>query len=1015
VSQPLEITIAPERHEDIFLARYSRLRKWALQLTRNDRELSEDLVQDAFVHFTLARPDLSLVQNPDGYLYSMLRNLNASHLRRTRRLQSRALTIIEYDSATVGLRATDPRNMVRIHDELWACCDYACMRKESSKMGSVLILRFLHGYYPREIALLMKCSREAVEERLRVARNEARQYLKDPSSLRFIRENNGRHKVATQTQSALALTADELMHELRNMIFDARSGECLPSALLAGLYDGPDSAAPDCATLAHVVSCPQCMDLINASLGLAPLSERYPTDTLEKETRSQGGGDDGGDGMNGSGTGSEDFYLRARRRVREVSEHRPLELAISVNGQLLAAQKIGARFNEQTLNLQSGGRIDFIEVISEQEVCLLFMSFSDDLNDQLLSGTEERLARVELSDERTLEAKVRFDGSTPLVQVVYRDPLMITEAAAQSDFAQEIVPLRQVAADSLPAKSETDYAPRKYWTQLRGSAVERLLLSIFDPSLWLRPVTASAAVALILIAALLFVRLHVPTASAAELLRQSASREEAISGNPDFVLHRTLHLEERGKGSVIARRRIELWQSAARSVKLRRVYDEQNKLVAGVWLNASGASVVYRRSAAPEQTAQPLESRQALASGEFWLIDLSAKDFSALVGSTERAQVDEASGTYTLSYSSESADSTLLSATLKLNRSDLRAIHQRLVVRRGGEINEYDFAEGAYEQLPFAQVAPNVFEPDAVFSLPAAVNTEGRSRPDNALPTAASKTRSPSVAASTELEVEVTYLLNRIKADLGEQVSLTRTTVGALRVEALVETAGRKEEVLRALRPVSNNPAVILEVNTVKEAMTRRGKEAQAGQQVTREIDVQSSRIPADEELRRYFAPRYVGDDQIDAAIRQFAARAMGHSRQALLHASALKRLAGRFSAAEISALSPAARRKWLEMIADHAGTLQREVVALRVELSPIFSGGNSAGGGAPGTVSEGTLSQTAEHLLQLSYGHDEAVRSAFTISSTGGTAARLKSAQFWRSLRSTEELAAAIQSINRN
>src|SRR5919199_785835 len=103
MSQPLEIVPVPERHDEVFLARYAQLRARALQLTGNDRERAEDLVQDAFVHFTLARPDLARVRNLDAYLYSVLRNLNVSHLRRRERLRARALSIVEYDSAELGL------------------------------------------------------------------------------------------------------------------------------------------------------------------------------------------------------------------------------------------------------------------------------------------------------------------------------------------------------------------------------------------------------------------------------------------------------------------------------------------------------------------------------------------------------------------------------------------------------------------------------------------------------------------------------------------------------------------------------------------------------------------------------------------------------------------------------------------------------------------------------------------------------------------------------------------------
>src|ERR1700730_1875567 len=181
--------IAPdsESHEEVFLGRYARLRVWALQLTENDRERAEDLVRDAYVQFNLSRPDLNAIGNLDGYLYRMLRNLHLSQVRRSLRIQHRTLSIVDYDSAEICLRSADPRQQIRLQDELRQVCQYACMRKETSKAGSVLILRFLHGYYPREIAQVMRATRPAVEERLRTARSEARQYLKNPNSLHFMR------------------------------------------------------------------------------------------------------------------------------------------------------------------------------------------------------------------------------------------------------------------------------------------------------------------------------------------------------------------------------------------------------------------------------------------------------------------------------------------------------------------------------------------------------------------------------------------------------------------------------------------------------------------------------------------------------------------------------------------------------------------------------------------------------------------------------------------------------------
>ena len=139
-------------HVDLFIERYERLFLWSLQLTENDQEQAEDLLHDAFIQFTLSQPDLNKIENLEGYLRTMLRNIHVSQVRRSTRSPIRSLSIVEYDSAELGLRVVDPRTQMNFHDELRTVCEYACARKESSKAGSILILRFFHGYYPEEIS-----------------------------------------------------------------------------------------------------------------------------------------------------------------------------------------------------------------------------------------------------------------------------------------------------------------------------------------------------------------------------------------------------------------------------------------------------------------------------------------------------------------------------------------------------------------------------------------------------------------------------------------------------------------------------------------------------------------------------------------------------------------------------------------------------------------------------------------------------------------------------------------------
>ncbi len=48
------------KHEEIFIARYDRLLKWAAHLTKPNRDLANDIVQEAFVQFT-SRAGISLI------------------------------------------------------------------------------------------------------------------------------------------------------------------------------------------------------------------------------------------------------------------------------------------------------------------------------------------------------------------------------------------------------------------------------------------------------------------------------------------------------------------------------------------------------------------------------------------------------------------------------------------------------------------------------------------------------------------------------------------------------------------------------------------------------------------------------------------------------------------------------------------------------------------------------------------------------------------------------------------
>jgi RNA polymerase sigma factor (sigma-70 family) len=1011
--QPSKISPGFEQHEELFLERYKRLRACALQLTENDRGQAEDLLHDTYIQFTLTRPDLNAIGNLSAYLYTMMRNLHVSQLRRSLRRQHRTLSIVDYDSVELGLRAADPNEQLEFQDALRQICQYACMRKQTSKAGSVLILRFLHSYYPREIAQVMRSTRQAVEERLRIARNEARQYLQDPKSLRFMYQHPAETIHASHV--GFAQTTDKLIDELRQTIFDSRQDDCLTGRQLGKLYRENEDSVIDSVLLAHLVSCPQCLDEVNRILNLPLLSERFMTDALGTDRGSKGGdGGDRGDGGGSTGGASETERRECRRKATAVSEHRPAELCISINGYLMAAQKVGSESTEQTLSINVEEKIDFVEIFSEQDIRLLFLPVED-----LGSAVYERTACVQLSDHRSLEATLSFGSPWPTLHVVYSDPLLLGESvrqdiAAESNSLHALIPQPDSQDQNQDSRKEPGHTkPFNVITQLWrrfGSA-----------GFWLRPGMVTAVVALILITTLLLTRLHVPTVSAADLLRRSTAADDAAAGDAEVVLHRTINLEERrvNGGDLVARHRIEVWQSTVHGINLRRLYDDQSTLIAGEWTKSDGTSTVYQRGAKPQARTSPgVAGKAILQTKELWRLDASARDFNLLVegGGPEAITVEETSNTFILNYRSDlaSGSNSLLGATLILNRTDFHAIEQTLTVLRDGEAHAYRFIEAGFERKARDSVAPSLLqpEPELLGSSEQAKDSAERKKmlADDSVQAASAIAQPSETFASPELEIEVTYLLNRIKANLGEQVSLTRTTGGTLRVEALVETDNRKEEILHALGPVINNPAVRIDVSTVEEAVKRRQERSKPGEATVREVEVGNSRMPADAELRSYFSARLVGSNAIDEEIKRYADHAMNRSRQALLQASALKRLVRRFSSEEIRTLEPEARTKWLAMIREHAQAYQREVGALRQQLGSVF------GGSSPSTeqevVSEANLTRLADRLVQLSYANDEAVRSAFTISAEDYPAAAIKSPQFWRSLTNAEMLAAAIQGV---
>ncbi|MFN2533554.1 MAG: hypothetical protein ABR555_19915, partial [Pyrinomonadaceae bacterium] len=493
----------------------------------------------------------------------------------------------------------------------------------------------------------------------------------------------------------------------------------------------------------------------------------------------------------------------------------------------------------------------------------------------------------------------------------------------------------------------------------------------------------------------------------------SALVEDAIASDYSRVTHRTINLEEKNAiGNVISRLRIELWQSPEKGVTARRLYDAKGALIAGDWRTADGLQTIYHHGVRPRiQIANP---HSAIRSLDIWQVSPSAKDFTSLTGNDATRRIEQRGDVYVISASSAntSASSAVKSATLSLRRSDLHPIEQTLLITQDEETHEYRFLETAFERQPNSDVAPAIFEPDKELLSTSAPHDLTPAL--NVTTTPATTTHSPTpVVASAALAVEVLRLLNQVGADMGEQITVTRTPEGRLVVQGITETDKRKHELLNALSPLANNPAVMMDIHTLDEALARQPKALMASGSMSIETaQPSSSALPIDKELRQYLTGRNIPQAQTDEAIRQFSTRTLHRSLQILKHAGALKALAERFSPDELKTLDSDAKAKWRLLVKQHAQAVQQETAMLERELSPIFPVMSSAVVPQAVVSNEQELVSAVECLFVLCSANDRAISAAFTISPDVSRGDAINSSQFWTSLKSTASLASRISDI---
>lgn len=529
-------------------------------------------------------------------------------------------------------------------------------------------------------------------------------------------------------------------------------------------------------------------------------------------------------------------------------------------------------------------------------------------------------------------------------------------------------------------------------------------VSNFSP-VWMRAFVGSI-VAMLLIVALIFQLVTVQTVSASELLEKSiATQTEQIGATVQAVVYQKLQVKRQNAPAV----KWEIWQDTT--------HQRYRQLVS---YSTAGDENVEKtktdtlRDISEIMRTNGMDPQHPLSATSFrvWRDSLSDKTDEVSRGESE-------TGSKFLSLKTVNRATTnagqISEAVLKVRESDWHPIAKTLLVKTPIGEDIYELTELEFQVNSLSAYSPEFFnEPTAPQVAvvapkvdPSPAVSESPSPLANTKPSPAEiikpETTAPKVFATTDLEVEVLRLLNQAQADLGEQITVQRETDGLLYVRGIVETPQRKNEILGALESVKNNPAVRLEISTVAEAIAKEKNNQQQPKQIE-SVETQSMVIAAENDLIERLGSA--------EAAHSFAGQTVNLSARGLNRAFALKRLVAQFKPEELRQMSPEARAKLLALVRQHAAAFQQDIQNLRGKLKQVFDEPNVSASAVMNIGDITDVPRAIEELLELASINDRAVRSAMTVSAGNTQLTVIKTAQFWKSLKTAEGLAAKLQGV---
>lgn len=333
---------------------------------------------------------------------------------------------------------------------------------------------------------------------------------------------------------------------------------------------------------------------------------------------------------------------------------------------------------------------------------------------------------------------------------------------------------------------------------------------------------------------------------------------------------------------------------------------------------------------------------------------------------------------------------------VRYRRSDFHPVMQVLKIRSSTGVRTIEINERTFDVVERRSLPEDFFnQPEfAVTSSDKVTDVAEAPKQDVELPIPAIPT------ATADLEVYVLTLLSSIGADLGEEISVSRSA-GVLIIRGVVDNQSRLAEVEAALEPLSRNQAVRFELETIAQAVTRQRNPSATPNAEIKEIETTSVVSPAERDLTEFFGN--------ESEARRFAQISVSRSSSAMNHIYALRSLSSRFETTELQSMTADARSGWVALIKRHAMSFKAQNGLLASELSSVLRVQRESKPVVASPTDVSALLETVNRLISVATTNDQLIRSAMTISNEESRFSAIKARAFWQSIEAADALASAV------